>query len=81
MAMDRNDDMLAQVKKGNIVGSVVQKSYDEMWLACWMLYWLKHNKLRPVPNWRAAHINPVPERITTGVWGLNRGNVDQFVHK
>ena len=81
VAMDRNDDMLAQVKKGNIVGSVVQKSYDEMWLACWMLYWLKHNQLRPVPDWHAAGINPIPEQITTGVWGLNRHNVDQFVHK
>ena len=81
MAMDRNDDMLAQVKKGNIVGSVVQKSYDEMWLACWMLYWLKHNQLRPVPDWHAARINPLPERLTTGVWGLNRRNVNQFVHK
>jgi ribose transport system substrate-binding protein len=81
MAMDRNDDMLNQVKKGNIVGSVVQKSYDEMWLACWMLYWLRHNQLRPVPNWHAARINPLPERLTTGVWGLNRSNVNQFVHK
>jgi ribose transport system substrate-binding protein len=81
MAMDRNDDMLAQVKKGNIVGSVVQKSYDEMWLACWMLYWLKHNQLRPVPDWHAARINPLPERLTTGVWGLNQRNVNQFVHK
>jgi ABC-type cobalamin/Fe3+-siderophores transport system ATPase subunit len=73
MAIDRNDDMLAQVKKGSIVGSVVQKSYDEMWLACWMLYWLKHNQLRPVPDWHAARINPLPERLTTGVWGLIGG--------
>jgi ribose transport system substrate-binding protein len=81
VAMDRNDDMLGQVKKGNIVGSVVQKSYDEVWLACWMLYWLRHNQLRPVPDWHAAKINPLPEHITTGVWQLTRANVNQFVHK
>jgi ribose transport system substrate-binding protein len=81
VAMDRNDDMLQQVKKGNIVGSVVQKSYDEMWLAMWMLYWLKHNQLKPVPDWRAAKINPLPERITTGIWPLDRANVNQFIHK
>ena len=81
VAMDRNDDMLGQVKKGNIRGSVVQKSYDEVWLACWMLYWLKHNQLRPVPDWHAAKINPLPEQVTTGVWQLTQANVGQFVHK
>jgi hypothetical protein len=34
-----------------------------------------------VPDWHAARINPLPERLTTGVWGLNRRNVNQFVHK
>jgi ribose transport system substrate-binding protein len=80
VAMDRNDDMLAEVENGPIVGSVVQKSYDELWLACWMLYWLNHEQLRPVPDWEAAGINPLPEKITTGVWKLNRDNVDQFKH-
>jgi ribose transport system substrate-binding protein len=80
VAMDRNDDMLAEVEKGNIVGSVVQKSYDELWLACWMLYWLNHSQLRPVPDWRDAGINPLPETITTGVWKLTRENVAQFKH-
>jgi ribose transport system substrate-binding protein len=80
VAMDRNDDMLAEVDNGPIVGSVVQKSYDELWLACWMLYWLNHEQLKPVPDWEAAGINPLPEKITTGVWRLTRDNVDQFKH-
>jgi ribose transport system substrate-binding protein len=81
VAMDRNDDMLAQVDAGVITGSVVQKSYDELWLACWMLYWLNHNQLKPVPDWRAAGINPLPEDIVTGVWPLTTRNVAQFKHK
>ncbi len=81
MAMDRNDDMLAKVEDGTILGSVVQKSYDELWLACWMLYWLNHNVLKPVPDWRAAGINPLPEQIITGVWPLTKQNVGQFKHK
>jgi ribose transport system substrate-binding protein len=81
VAMDRNDDMLAEIDNGPIVGSVVQKSYDELWLACWMLYWLNHNQLKPVPDWQAAEINPLPESITTGVWQLTKDNVDQFKHK
>jgi ribose transport system substrate-binding protein len=80
VAMDRNDDMLAEVENGPIVASVVQKSYDELWLACWMLYWLNHEQLKPVPDWEDAGINPLPEKITTGVWKLTRDNVDQFKH-
>jgi ribose transport system substrate-binding protein len=80
VAMDRNDDMLGEVEDGPIVGSVVQKSYDELWLACWMLYWLNHEQLKPVPDWEEAGINPLPEKITTGVWKLTRENVDQFKH-
>ena len=80
VAMDRNDDMLAEVENGPIVGSVVQKSYDELWLACWMLYWLNHEQLKPVPDWEDAGINPLPEKITTGVWKLTRDNVGQFKH-
>ncbi|MBA2358223.1 MAG: substrate-binding domain-containing protein [Actinobacteria bacterium] len=80
VAMDRNDDMLAEVENGPIIGSVVQKSYDELWLASWMLYWLNHEQLKPVPDWEAAGINPLPEQITTGVWKLTRDNVGQFKH-
>jgi ribose transport system substrate-binding protein len=81
VAMDRNDDMLVQMQDGPIVGSVAQKSYDEAWLACWMLYWLNHNQLKPVPDWREAGINPIPEAITTGVWEVTSANLDQFIHK
>jgi ribose transport system substrate-binding protein len=81
VAMDRNDDMLTEVEAGTIVGSVVQKSYDEAWLGCWMLYWLNHSQLKPVPDYRKAGINPLPEQIVTGTWQLTRDNVAQFKHK
>jgi ribose transport system substrate-binding protein len=81
VAMDRNDDMLAEIDNGTIHASVAQKSYVETWLSLWMLYWLNHNELKPVPDWRAAGINPLPERITTGVWPVTRQNVGQFKHK
>jgi ribose transport system substrate-binding protein len=45
-----------------------------------MLYWLNHSQLHPVPDWRAAGINPLPDQITTGVWQLTRDNVSQFKH-
>jgi ribose transport system substrate-binding protein len=81
VAQDRNDNMLPLIKQGVIAGSVAQKSWDEAWLACWMLYWLNHNAWTPVPDWRSAGINPLPEVITTGIWPIGPGNVDQFFHK
>jgi ribose transport system substrate-binding protein len=81
VAMDRNDDMLAEIESGTIHASVAQKSYVETWLSLWMLYWLNHDQLRAVPDWHAAGINPVAERITTGVWPITRRNVAQFKHK
>jgi ribose transport system substrate-binding protein len=80
VGMDRNDDMLAEVESGPIVGSVVQKSYDEAWLGAWMLYWLNHSQLKPVPDYRDAGINPLPEQIVTGTWQLTKDNVGQFKH-
>ena len=81
VAMDRNDDMLAEVQAGTIYGSVAQKSYVETWTSLWMLYWLNHDQLRPVPDWQAAGIDPLPERVTTGVWTITKQNVGQFKHQ
>jgi ribose transport system substrate-binding protein len=81
VAQDRNDDMLPLINQGAIEGTVVQKSWDEAWMACWMLYWLNHETWKPVPDWRGASINPLPELITTGIWPVTKDNVDQFFHK
>lgn len=79
-AFDRNDDMLAELDAGTIEATVVQKSYTEAWLAAWMLWWLNHNLLNPVPDFRSAGINPLPEQITTGIWTVTQENVSQFFH-
>jgi ribose transport system substrate-binding protein len=81
IAMDRNDDMLEQIKAGVITASVVQRSYVETWYAVASLYWMNHNTLNPVKNWRQAGLNILPERVVTGTWVCNRSNVDLFIHR
>ncbi|GIL14654.1 MAG: sugar ABC transporter substrate-binding protein [Chloroflexota bacterium] len=78
VAMDRNDDMLPFIEDGTIYGTVVQKSYTEMFLAVHLLYWLKNDVLKVVPDWRGAGLNILPERVETGVFAVTQENVAQF---
>lgn len=81
VAMDRNEDMLDEIENGTIYGSVVQKSYMEMFLAVHLLYWLHNDQLKVLPDWRAAGVNILPDQVQTGVMTVTRENVDQFRHK
>jgi len=78
VAMDRNDDMLPFIEDGTIYGTVVQKSYTEMFMAVHMLYWLHNNSLNVVSDWRSAALNILPERVETGVFTVTAENVAQF---
>jgi ribose transport system substrate-binding protein len=80
VAMDRNDDMLSFIEDGTIVGAVAQKSYAEAFLAVHLLHWLNTDAMKIVPDWRAAGVNPLPEKVVTGVMPINRDNVVQFKH-
>jgi ribose transport system substrate-binding protein len=80
VAMDRNEDMLDEIENGTIYGSVVQKSYMEMFLAVHLLYWLHNDQLKVLPDWRAAGVNILPDQIQTGVMTVTQENVDQFRH-
>ncbi len=80
--MDRNEDMLNYIQDGTITASIAQKSYMETWLAVNLLYWLHHNvgPARMLPDWKAAHVDPLPLDIDTGIMVINRSNVQQFRH-
>jgi ribose transport system substrate-binding protein len=81
VAMDRNEDMLDEIDNGVIYGSVVQKSYMEMFLAVHLLYWLHNDQLKVLPDWRAAGVNILPDQVQSGVMTVTRDNVSQFRHK
>ncbi|MEX3007607.1 substrate-binding domain-containing protein [Hoeflea sp. TYP-13] len=80
VAMDRNDDMLPYIEDGTITGAVAQKSYLEIFLAFHMMHWQNTDGLKVLPDWRAAGINPLPERVETGVMPITQANVSQFKH-
>jgi ribose transport system substrate-binding protein len=80
VAMDRNDDMLPFIEDGTIHGSVAQKSYAEAYIATHLLFWLNANAMKVLPDWKAASINPLPEKILTGTMQITRDNVKLFKH-
>ncbi|MBN1963102.1 MAG: substrate-binding domain-containing protein [Anaerolineae bacterium] len=80
VAMDRNEDMLDFIEDGTIYGSVVQKSYMEMFLAVHLLYWLHNEQLHVLPDWRAAGVNILPEKVQTGLMTVTADTVSQFRH-
>ena len=80
VAMDRNDDMLPFIEDGTIYGSVVQKSYAEAFIATHFLYWLNANEMKVLPDWKAAGVDPLPEKIETGTMRITQQNVKLFKH-
>jgi ribose transport system substrate-binding protein len=78
IAMDRNTDMLPFIEEGIITGAVAQKSYVESFLGVHLLHWLNTNSMKVVTDPKAAGINPLPEKIVTGVMRVTKENVAQF---
>lgn len=81
VAMDRNEDMLDEIEAGVIYGSVVQKSYMEMYLAVHLLYWLHNDLLKVLPDWRAAGVNILPDQVQTGVMAVTLETLSQYRHQ
>jgi ribose transport system substrate-binding protein len=78
VAMDRNPDMLPFIEDGTITGAVAQKSYVESFLGVHLLHWLNANSMKVVADPKAAGINPLPEKIVTGVMRVTKENVAHF---
>jgi len=78
VAMDRNPDMLTFFEDGTIIGSVAQKSYTESFIGLHFLHWLNKGDLKLVNDYRAAGINPLPERVLTGALPVTSDNYKYF---
>ncbi len=64
------------IEDGTIHGAVAQKSYLEIFLAFHMMHWQNTDALKVLLDWKAAGINPLPERVETGVMPITA----QFKH-
>jgi ribose transport system substrate-binding protein len=78
IAMDRNPDMLTFFGDGTISGSIAQKSYSESFIGLHFLHWLNVGDMKLVSDYRAAGINPLPERVLTGALPVTPENYKYF---
>ncbi len=79
VGMDRDADLLQFVKDGVVNATLVQRNYLENWIALHYLYWVKHDLIEMVPDWRAAGLPPVAPNTDTGVMVVTQDNVDFFI--
>jgi ribose transport system substrate-binding protein len=83
VCFDRDEGMLNFIEDGTILASVAQKTHLMAALGLQMLFDLRNNRIKHLPDWRAAGATgvPMPASIDTGIMIINKGNVAQFRHK
>jgi ribose transport system substrate-binding protein len=79
IGMDRDDKMLAYLKDGTITGSVAQKSYFDAAMGAKML--LDYETGLNVTDMKNNNLKIYPDDIDSGVWIINKDNVDAFLNK
>lgn len=81
VAMDRDEDLLDYIADGTVAASLAQRNFLEEWLTVHYLYWLNHDMIKALPDWRAANAPQIPPNTDTGAMVVTADNVDQFRHK
>ncbi len=79
VAMDADDSTLDWIRKGSIVATVGQKPFTMAYTAVRMLDDVHHNGPASLgQNWQADPVSPLPVFVDTGVFLVNKANVDAF---
>ncbi len=81
MTVDSTQDILDQIKGGQLYGTVAQNTYNMGYWAMMNLYAYKHNLINPFSDWKSKGISPMPPFINTGVDIVTADNADFFVVK
>jgi len=80
VCFDRDEHMLEYIENGTIQASIAQKTHLMASLGLQLLYDLANDRIRHLPDWRAAAAPPLPRTIDTGIMIITRDNVAQFRH-
>jgi ribose transport system substrate-binding protein len=79
IGMDRDQDLLNFIEMGVVNASLGQRTFLEEWTALHYLYWLNHDMIKDIADWRGAGVSPVPSNTDTGAMIITQDNVDQFM--
>ncbi len=79
MTVDSTQDILDQIKSGEIYGTVAQNTFNMGYWAMMEAYANHHKLVDPFSDWQEKGSSPLPPFINTGVDIVTSDNVDSFV--
>jgi ABC-type sugar transport system substrate-binding protein len=79
ISMDRNSDVLQQIQKGVITGTVVQNDASMAFWALQVLYNHVHNQAPLTSNNQAAKVSSEPDVVYTAVNYADKSNLEFFL--
>ncbi|MHB8276882.1 MAG: substrate-binding domain-containing protein [Candidatus Humimicrobiaceae bacterium] len=81
VSFDTDKGTLDLIKEGVIDASIAQGTWNMGFWSLNFMYFLNHNLINPVENWKDKGINPLPPSVDTGVNVVTKDNVESFYVK
>jgi len=78
VSFDSNRGTLDLIKEGVISATIVQNSWSMGFWSMNFLYFVKHDLVNPVKDWKKYGMNPLPPGVNTGVQVVTEENADIF---
>jgi len=78
IAMDIDDALMELIRKGEVTATLVQGGWNMGFWSMMMVYFLAHDALAPIPQWKEAGISPLPSYVDTGCYIVTKDNVEYF---
>lgn len=78
ITMDIDDRLMELIEEGEVAATLVQGGWNMGFWSMMMVYFLAHDMLTPVSDYRAANILPLPNYVDTGCYVVGKDNVKFF---
>jgi ribose transport system substrate-binding protein len=78
ITMDIDDRLMELIEEGEVAATLVQGGWNMGFWSMMTVYFLAHNMLTPVSDYRAANISPLPNYVDTGCYVVGKDNVKFF---
>lgn len=78
ITMDIDDRLMEMIEAGDVAATLVQGGWNMGFWSMMMVYYLAHDLLQPIENWKEAGISTLPSYVDTGGYIVTKDNVKFF---
>lgn len=78
ITMDIDDRLMELIEAGDVAATLVQAGWNMGFWSMMMVYYLAHDLLQPIENWKEADISTLPSYVDTGGYLVTKDNVEFF---